>query len=202
MGGPTMHALALCSVLILALCLERGWSLRRGAVAPRGLVQALRRELEVGNRHELKALCESDDSSLGRLARLALEGEPARERLEALGHRESHVVHRNLSLLAALGNLATMLGLLGTVLGMIEAFEMITQSGTGDARVVAGGIFRALITTAAGLTVGITSLSAHALFARRADGLMVELESLATELLDVSSPTPPEYRDPSGRERT
>jgi biopolymer transport protein ExbB len=199
MGGTAMHALAVCSILIVAVCLERVCSLRRRAVVPRRLSESLRRELEVGNRHELKALCESDRSSLGRVARVALEGETARERLEAQGHREAHQIHRNLPFLAALGNLATMLGLLGTVLGMIEAFEMITRSGTGDARIVAGGIFRALITTAAGLGVGITALSAHALLNRRADGFLVELETLATELLDISSPQPSERLDPLRR---
>lgn len=188
MGGPTMHALVLCSMAIFAVLLERAWALRPGAIVPHKLASEIRRALEVGNRSELKALCERDHSTLGRLARIALEGEPARERLEAFGTLQAHRAARNLPLLAALGNLATLLGLLGTVLGMIEAFELIAAAGTGDARVVAGGIFRALVTTAAGLGVGIGALAAHALFNRRAADLVVSLETFATEILDSTGP--------------
>ena len=188
MGGPTMHALVFCSVLIVSVLLERAWALRPGAIVPRKLAAEIRRALEVGNRHELKSLCERDRSTLGRLARIALEGEPARERLEAFGMLQAHRTARNLPFLAALGNLATLLGLLGTVLGMIEAFELIAASGTGDARVVAGGIFRALVTTAAGLGVGISALAAHSLFNRRATDLVVSLETFATEILDSTGP--------------
>jgi len=201
MGGPTMHALVLCSMAILAVVLERAWALRPGAIVPHQLAAEIRRALEVGNRHELKALCERDRSVLGRLARLALEGESARERLEAFGTLQAHRAARNLPLLASLGNLATLLGLLGTVLGMIEAFELIAAAGTGDARVVAGGIFRALVTTAAGLGVGIGALAAHALFNRRAADLVVSLETFATEILDSTGPAARSHGDESPLER-
>jgi len=189
MGGPAMHALALCSVLILALVLERSFVLRRGAFVPRKLSESLHRAIEVGNRHELKSLCERDRSALGRLTRIALGGASARRRLEAQGAAVAHLAQRNLPLLAALGNLATMLGLLGTVLGMVEAFEVIARSGTGDARIVAGGIFRALVTTAAGLTIGIAALGAHAVFSRRATDFIVALETQVTEVAEsIDSP--------------
>jgi biopolymer transport protein ExbB len=112
-----------------------------------------------------------------------LRPEASRETVEACGSAEIHRLQRNLPLLSAVGNLATMIGLFGTVMGMIEAFDMITVSGTGDARVVAGGIFRALITTAAGLGVGITGLAAHALLSRLADERSAILEERAAELL-------------------
>ncbi len=201
MGGPTMHALVLCSMAILAVVLERAWALRPGAIVPHQLAAEIRGALEVGNRHELKALCERDRSVLGQLARLALEGESARERLEAFGTLQAHRAARNLPLLASLGNLATLLGLLGTVLGMIEAFELIAAAGTGDARVVAGGIFRALITTAAGLGVGIGALAAHALFNRRAADLVVSLETFATEILDSTGPSARSRSDEAPLER-
>lgn len=188
MGGPAMHALAGVSVLILGLILERAYSLRASSFAPRALATSIGRAVEVGNRMELKTLCESDDSALAQLGRIALEGKSGREKLEAQGAAAAHAAHRNLPMLAALGNLATMLGLLGTVLGMVEAFEVIAQSGTGDARIVAGGIFRALVTTAAGLSIGIVALAAHAVFARRAADFVVTLETLATEMTEANDP--------------
>jgi biopolymer transport protein ExbB len=187
MGGPAMHALVLCSVLILAIVLERCHALRRRAFVPKVLARSLREAIDVGNRHEIKRLVEEDHSVLADLARTALEGQHARERLEAEGAAAAHQAQRNLPLLATLGNLATMVGLLGTVLGMVEAFDVIAQSGTGDARIVAGGIFRALVTTAAGLTIGIGALGAHALFNRRATDFIVALESLVTEVAEQAN---------------
>lgn len=192
MGGPTMHVLVLCSVLTFALVLERSFVLRRAAFVPEKLSNALRTAIEVGNRFELKSLCEKDSSALGKLARIALEGPQSRDRLGAEGSAVAHRAQRNLPFLAALGNLATMLGLLGTVLGMVEAFDVIAQSGTGDARIVAGGIFRALVTTAVGLTIAIFALLAHAVFSRRATDFVVVLETLITEITEnVDRPNRP-----------
>jgi biopolymer transport protein ExbB len=191
MGGGTMHALSLCSALILGLIIERALALRRGRFVPRKLDEALGNAIEIGHRQEIKSLCESDRSALARLCRIALEGSSARHRLQAEGAAAAHQTQRNLPMLAALGNLATMLGLLGTVIGMVEAFQVIAQSGTGDARIVASGIFRALVTTAAGLGLGILALAAHALFARKAADLVVLLETRVTTVAEeVDRPNP------------
>ena len=90
--------------------------------------------------------------------------------------------HR-LGLLAALGNMATMMGLMGTVLGMIESFDLIAKTGTGDARVVAGGIFQALVTTAAGLMVGIFAIASHSFLRRKVESLEIELSEKGFRLL-------------------
>lgn len=184
MGGPAMHALVACSVLIVAIVFERCHALRRRAFLPKRLCESMCEAVEVGNRLELKRLAEEGSSALARLSRTALEGLHARERLEAEGAAAAHQAQRNLPLLATLGNLATMVGLLGTVLGMVEAFDVIAQSGTGDARIVAGGIFRALVTTAAGLTIGIFALGCHAILNRRATDFIVALETLVTEVAE------------------
>jgi biopolymer transport protein ExbB len=87
-----------------------------------------------------------------------------------------------------LGTIATispLLGLLGTVLGMIEVFSEIMISGTGNAGVLAGGISKALITTAAGLSVAIPSMVFHRHFERKIDGIVVEMEQQSTRLVDA-----------------
>ena len=78
-----------------------------------------------------------------------------------------------------------MLGLLGTVIGMIDVFTVIMLEGSGNAGVLAGGISRALITTAAGLTVAIPSLIFHRHFSRRVDELVVTMEQEAIKLVEV-----------------
>jgi biopolymer transport protein ExbB len=90
-------------------------------------------------------------------------------------------------MLAALANIATMMGLLGTVLGMIESFDLIAQTGTGDARVVAGGIFQALVTTAAGLMVGITAIAAHSFLRRKVEVLETDLDEISFRMLEELS---------------
>ena len=179
-----MHALVLCSVLIGALILERAFAVRRARFVPKSLLESIESALEVGQHQELKGLVEGQPSHLGRLAQLALEGASARERLEAGGSAAAHEARRNLPALASLGNIATMLGLLGTVVGMVEAFDVIARSGTSDARIVATGIFQALVTTAAGLAIGIIALAAHSIFSRRAADLIVSLESIISATVD------------------
>lgn len=182
MGGTAMHVLLVCSTLVVGVGLERSWALRSAVTLPSTLAFEIERALEVGNRGALKELCAEGPSSLSRVAAASFEGEATVESVEAAGAFEAHRVHQNLPLLASLGNLATMIGLLGTVLGMIEAFDMIASVGSGDARVVAGGIFRALITTAAGLTVAVVAVGSHALFVRRATRIVSQLEQLSSRI--------------------
>lgn len=182
MGGAAMHGLALCSVLVVALIGERLFALRAGATLPRALDERVRGVIHGGDPLDLKRDLDMGGSALARITAQVLRPEATLESVEACGDAEVHRLQRNLPLLSAVGNLATMIGLLGTVTGMIEAFDMITVSGTGDARVVAGGIFRALVTTAGGLGVGIAGLAAHALLSRLADERTASLEERAAEL--------------------
>jgi biopolymer transport protein ExbB len=78
-----------------------------------------------------------------------------------------------------------MLGLLGTVLGMISAFGTIALLGTSDARVVASGIFEALVTTAGGLLIGVAAVACHTHLVRRAERITMQIEAVAAALLDL-----------------
>ncbi len=188
LGGWIMHLLALCSVLVLAVVLERGVSLRRGGILPRKLAERVR-EASTGGPEALRQVIEGEGCALARIARVLVAeiqrgNRHPQEAVSLAGAAEVMRVRRNLPLLAALANIATLLGLLGTVLGMIEAFDTIAKVGTSDARVVASGIFQALVTTAAGLSVGIAALTAHTYFRRRSDALILGLEEAATELME------------------
>ena len=182
MGGPVMHVLVVCSVLVVAISLERLFALRAGAVGPRKLARALQERAAACDSRGALTLCGESRTPLASLARIGVEElqsgdlRSAELAVEAAASGEAARLSRNLSLLAALANLATLLGLLGTVLGMIEAFEMIALQGSGDASIVASGIFRALVTTAAGLSVGITAFAIHALFKRRVETWLERLE--------------------------
>jgi biopolymer transport protein ExbB len=189
MGGWVMHLLVLASMISLFIVLERLWALRQSAVLPRDLLRELRDALRGGQVGQLVALCTASRSSVARLMRAGLlhsdDGLPAMEdAVGAAAEQESTRLRRNLALLAAVGNMATMMGLMGTVLGMIESFDLIAKTGTGDARVVAGGIFQALVTTAAGLMVGIAAIGSHSFLRRRAEGLEIELTEKSLRMLE------------------
>jgi biopolymer transport protein ExbB len=189
LGGWVMHVIVGCSIISLTLVLERAWSTRRRAVISRKFLKQIR---DHWNRRELPQvldICRKTESAIARILRVGLvhldQGlAQMQDAIEAQTVHETTILRRNLPLLAALGNIATMLGLLGTVLGMIESFDLIAKTGTGDARVVAGGIFTALVTTAAGLIVGISTITAHSFFRRRVDVLEIDLSEISLRLLE------------------
>jgi len=205
LGGWIMHLLVGCSAIVVAVTLERLWRLRSSAVFPRRLAEAMGAAWARGQLDEIERLGRESASSLSRIVGAAMEARHERgslhERVHAAGEAEAVDLGRNLPLLSAFANIATMLGLLGTVLGMIQAFDLIAVAGTGDARIVARGIFQALVTTAAGLSVGITALAIHACLRRRVESLLGDLGDLAEVLCrdgqstDERSASP--QRDPS-----
>jgi biopolymer transport protein ExbB len=202
MGGWIMWPILGVSILALAIVLERLWSLRRGAVIPRSFMRKLVEHWRRRDVKEAVRLCAQSEVSIARVLRAGLiHADEGAARMEdavtTAGEHEAAVLRKNLPLLATLANLATMLGLLGTVLGMIQSFDLIAKTGTGDARVVAGGIFVALITTAAGLMVGVPVLGVHSYLRRKVDLLEIDLEETSMRLLEAlnggaSAPKPSE----------
>ncbi|MYA95775.1 MAG: MotA/TolQ/ExbB proton channel family protein [Nitrospinae bacterium] len=187
-GGYTMIPLGLCSVVALMVTLERLISLRRKKVLPDALVNASERYWRGGDFEAAFVACERFDSPLARVLQAGLArrqlglGEMERAMVGA-GQHESTILSRNLRGLGVIANLAPMLGLFGTVVGMIRAFDVISRAGTGNPNLVAEGISEALLTTAAGLLIGIPALAAYHFFRSRSGRLLFEMESVALALL-------------------
>jgi len=189
-GGLIMIPILLCSILALAIIFERFWTLRPQKVAPQEIVLDLMARLKKKelNGKKLKEL--QQESPLGRvLAAGLLNAKHGREIMkESIEEEASHVVHELERFLTALGTVAAvtpLLGLLGTVVGMIDVFAEIQIAGTGNTQALAGGISKALITTAVGLTVAIPALVCHRFFQRKVDELVVEMEQQALKLVEV-----------------
>jgi biopolymer transport protein ExbB len=195
-GGPLMYPILFCSVLALAIFLERLWTFQRFG---RGMGE-LSREVESlageGRLAEAAAACQRVATPLARVFLSALRAagrsrEQIKVMVEEVGRREIAPLERYLGLLSTTAALSPLLGLLGTVLGMIQAFNVIAQAGVGTPATLGGGISQALITTAAGLSVAIPTILLHHYLSSRLDRLALELEARSLSLVDLLGRTEP-----------
>ncbi len=189
-GGWLMLPIVLCSIAAFGICLERLWTLRPGKIAPMGLVGQVWGWIKKNQLDSKKITSLGRHSSLGRILAVGLiNSKYGRDIMkESIAETASHEIHKMERFLNTLGTIAAitpLLGLLGTVLGMIRVFTAIVVEGSGNATVLAGGISEALITTAAGLTVGIPALFFHRFFTRRIEEISINMEQQAIKLVDA-----------------
>jgi len=188
-GGVLVWLIILCSIIALAIIIERFWTLKRSAVTPFGLMDKVEQlldadELDAGGVAEIRR-----SSPLGRILAAGMVNVDQHRVVmkEAVEEAGRHVIHELEKYLNSLGTIATitpLLGLLGTVIGMIDVFAAITSSGVGNPEVLAGGISKALVTTAAGLSVGIPSLMFYRFFRGRIAEIAVDMEQQALRFLE------------------
>ena len=192
-GGPVMYPLLACSVIALAIVLERAFNLRRIRIIPLDFLQRIRQHWYRSETEMAMNLCESYNVPVSRVLKAGLarhtQGFSEMEKaIEGAGGHETSLLSSNLRILGAIGNLAPMLGLLGTVVGMIKAFDVISMHGTGNPGLVASGISEALITTATGLVIGIPSLAIYHFLRGRVDKFIYEMEGVSIELMESIDP--------------
>ncbi len=188
-GGPLMWVILACSIIALTIVFERLFSLRRSKVAPASLLAQVLDMLEKGPLTAQKIELIANHSPLGSvlsagLANVQLGRESMREAIEERGKQVVHRLGYYLNALGTIASITPLIGLLGTVIGMIKVFTAITANGVGDPTILSGGISEALITTAAGLSVGIPCLMFYRYFRNKINGLSVILEEEALALLD------------------
>ena len=189
-GGGFMWPIILCSVVAVAVILERLWALQSSRVIPRDLGQKVWNWIEADALDDSLIAALEKNSPLGELLAIGLvnRNKPRALMLERLEDGGRHVVQeleRFLNTLGTIASVAPLLGLLGTVAGIIHAFNAITVNGLGDPSKLSGGIGEALITTAAGLTVAIPSLIAYRFLRGRGERLVVRMEKEAMKLVDA-----------------
>ncbi len=179
-----------CSIVALAITIERFWTLQKERVTPKYLAAKIWQWSKDGKLDEYRILQIRKSSPLGRVLASGLinqnyEREIMKESIEETGRHVSYELQRFLNTLGTIAAISPLLGLLGTVIGMIQVFSVITNVGVGDPGELAGGISKALITTAAGLCVAIPSLIFVRYFRRKVDGLVVGMEQEAIKLVEV-----------------
>ena len=189
-GGWLMFPILLCSIVAIAIVIERFWTLSATRISPKYVVAQVwtwlkNNQLDSTKLRELRL-----SSPLGQiLAAGLLSSKHGRAAMiDSIEQTAAQVVHDMERYLNALGTIAAitpLLGLLGTVVGMIRVFSEIMLQGTGNANALAGGISEALITTAAGLPVAIPTYMFHRYFNRKVDSLVLSLEHESNKLVDA-----------------
>jgi len=186
-----MWPIALCSVISVAIILERVCQFFRMRVKILNVSSRVKSFLKDGKSREALKLCEGASDPIAQIlaAGIHVHKRSLEEKERIIARAGSKIVRqldKNLRGLAIIGNVAPLLGLLGTVTGMIRAFMKIQElGGKVDASVLAGGIWEALITTAAGLSVAIPALVAYHYFEGRVDNIASQMKDASSELLEL-----------------
>ena len=189
-GGWLMLPIIVCSVVALAIIVERLWSLQMRRVLPKHLVaQVWRwekvRQLNDENLRDLQA-----SSPLGSILAAGIlnryqSRDIMKESIEDTGRHIVHELEHYLNTLGTIAAITPLLGLLGTVIGMIKVFATITTQGVGNPGALAGGISEALLTTAAGMSVAIPTLMFFRYFRGRVRMLVLRMEQEAMTMIEI-----------------
>jgi len=188
-GGPLMYPILLASIVGVASAIYCLFVLRRKSVMTPALLDLADRLAPGDDIAAAEALCRREGGPFGEVIRMAIRtrdlGVAEAERLvEGAGRRAAHELSRGILALEVVAGIAPLLGLFGTVLGMYQLLGEISAVGViKDIGMISGGIGQALITTIAGLTVGIPALVAHVYFTRRADDVALAMEERAAGLM-------------------
>lgn len=193
-GGPVMYPIILCSVLAFAIVIERLYHLHRARIDTKKFMDDTANILRRNRIVEAVELCDKTPGPIPHIIKAGLmkhdrPRQEIKEAIEDAGLYEIPRLEKNVAVLATIAHIAPLLGLLGTVTGMVRCFQTIQEKSTSFRPVspgdLAGGIWEALITTVAGLTVAIPTLVAYNYFVNRVNGFILDMERAATDLVNI-----------------
>ncbi len=207
-GGPVMVPIVLCSILALAIVLERLWFLQRVTIDARQFLDEVTASIRRNKIVDALDLCGRTPGPVASIVKAAL-AKHDRTRAEIKEVIEDAAVHqipaleKHLRMLATLGHISPLLGLLGTVTGMVSCFQTVQERSSAFSAVspsdLAGGIWEALITTVAGLAVAIPTYVAYNYLASRVNDAIREMERGGTEMVNLLTDRSEEPHELAGR---
>ena len=188
-GGPIMVPIFICSVIALAVILERMVSLRRSRIMRSELIEVIEAVRGPEDLQVIYNRCNVIQGPFSNIIKRTISNTHlSREEkvldIQATGRQEARALERMLVVLEIITAITPLLGLLGTVLGMSQVFDVISEVGLGQTKAFSGGIAQALRTTIIGLGVAIPSLIAYSSFDRKVDNLILEMEKYSMSLLN------------------
>ncbi len=199
LGGWVMIPILLLSLISIYIFVERWLTLRKASLDPSAILDRIRSYVHSGDIRGAIAYCEAQDKPITHILKTGLErlGRPISEiqdAVQAVGRHEAFSLEKRSDVLATVSGIAPMLGFLGTVTGMIRAFQEIQKlQGNVNPSVLAGGIWEALITTVAGLSVGIIAYVFYNLLNGRINRVVNDMERSATDFIDLLQEPAPSH---------
>ncbi len=187
-GGLMMYPLTLCSILTVAITLERAFSLRRHRIIRGEIVSVIENINGPEDIGLAVSVCNQYEGPFAQVVRAGLNNrhltpDEIRESIVDQGRQEMGKLQKGIVVLETVASVSPLLGLLGTVLGMIKVFREISEVGIGQGNLLAGGIAEAILTTGAGLFIAIPSLVFFNFFSSKAESLVLEIEKYSNTLL-------------------
>lgn len=190
-GGWAMIPLAILSLAAVYIFVERYLTLKKAAKNPEGFNDRIKSMVLAGDINGAKMMCAQTNTPVSRMLAKGITriGNPLKNietSIENVGKIEISKLEKNLSSLATIAGAAPMLGFLGTVTGMIQAFIAIAQAeGTISPQLLSGGIYQAMVTTAAGLIIGLPAYVGYNYLVSKIDSIVHSMEYSSIEFLDL-----------------
>lgn len=190
-GGWIMIPLAILSIIAIYIFVERYMALNKASKEEINFMNNIRDFMHDGKIDSAKALCKNNNSPIARMIEKGISriGKPLNDinaAVENVGKLEVSKLEKNIATLATIAGVSPMIGFLGTVSGMIKAFYNMAMAGNNiEIDVLAGGIYEAMITTLAGLFVGIIGYIAYNILVARIEKVVFILEARTTQFMDL-----------------
>lgn len=190
-GGPLMIPIVLCSFAAIYIFVERLLTINRANQSPEVFMAKIKELVQKGDINGAKILCAQFDTPVARMIEKGVSriGSPLKNieaSIENVGKIEIFKLEKNLSVMATISGAAPMMGFLGTVLGMVNAFIAIAQEeGTVSPKLLSSGIYTAMITTVAGLVVGIIAYLGYNYLVTRVSKVVHKMEYSSIDFIDL-----------------
>lgn len=190
-GGWVMIPIFLCSFIAVYVTVERFLTYRKYDKNPQVFLDKIKNYVIEGDLKSAQMQCEQVDTPFSRMISKGLSkiGTPLNSieaSIENVGKIEVYALEKNLALLASISGLGPMLGFLGTVTGMIQAFIAISQEeGTISPKLLSAGMYEAMVTTVAGLIVGIIALAAYNYLVGKLQRIIYQMEFSSIEFIEL-----------------
>ncbi|MBK8292964.1 MAG: MotA/TolQ/ExbB proton channel family protein [Flammeovirgaceae bacterium] len=190
-GGPLMIPIVICSIIAIYIFVERLLTVNRANVSSDSFMGKIKELVVRGDINGAKILCAQYDTPVARMIEKGVSriGSPLKNieaSIENVGKIEVFRLEKNLSVLATIAGAAPMIGFLGTVIGMVSAFIAIAQEeGSVSPKLLADGIYTAMVTTVAGLIVGIIAYLGYNFLVTRVSKVIHRMEYSSIEFIDL-----------------
>jgi len=194
-GGPVIWLILAASAVAVVVFIQRVLHYHRAQINSMEFLNGVRNVLKRENVVEALSICDATPGPVARLVKVAILNrekgrEGVREALEEAGLVEVPPLEDKLNLLATIAQITPLMGLLGTVLGFIKIFDTLQKSQTlANLQDVSGGVWEALICTAAGLAVAIPCYAAYNYLVSRVNAIVLDMEKAATEIVNIVADT-------------